>query len=69
MQCINAMLLFFAVYYHFLSNAILVFMIVAYEGLLGGAAYVNTFHFISKEVSLFFPSPISHFISYLRLCL
>ncbi|XP_048847703.1 battenin isoform X2 [Brienomyrus brachyistius] len=49
LQCINAMLLFFAVYYHFLSNASLVFVIVAYEGLLGGAAYVNTFHFISKE--------------------
>nr|XP_023648058.1 battenin isoform X2 [Paramormyrops kingsleyae] len=49
LQCINALLLFFAVYYHILSNAILVFVIVAYEGLLGGAAYVNTFHFISKE--------------------
>ncbi|KAI1884678.1 hypothetical protein AGOR_G00228890 [Albula goreensis] len=49
LQCVNAGLLFAAVYYQFLPSAAIVFAIIAYEGLLGGAAYVNTFHFISKE--------------------
>ncbi|XP_056143887.1 battenin [Lampris incognitus] len=49
LQCVNAVLLLLAVYYQFLSSAGLVFAIVLYEGLLGGAAYVNTFYYISKE--------------------
>lgn len=40
----------FAVYYQFLHYPWVVFIIVLYEGLLGGAAYVNTFHFIHEEV-------------------
>ncbi|XP_042360623.1 battenin isoform X2 [Plectropomus leopardus] len=49
LQVLNAVLLLFAVHYQFLPSAWLVFTIVLYEGLLGGAAYVNTFYFISKE--------------------
>ncbi|KAJ8347348.1 hypothetical protein SKAU_G00287490 [Synaphobranchus kaupii] len=49
LQCVNAVLLSVAVYYQFLPTAAIVFAIVAYEGLLGGAAYVNTFYFISKD--------------------
>ncbi|KAG5832009.1 hypothetical protein ANANG_G00286570 [Anguilla anguilla] len=49
LQCVNAGLLTVAVYYQFLPSAPVVFAIVVYEGLLGGAAYVNTFYFISKE--------------------
>lgn len=49
LQVVNAVLLLFAVSYQFLPSAWLVFVIVLYEGLLGGAAYVNTFYFISKE--------------------
>ncbi|XP_056258375.1 battenin isoform X1 [Seriola aureovittata] len=49
LQVVNAVLLLFAVRYQFLPSAWLVFVIVLYEGLLGGAAYVNTFYFISKE--------------------
>ncbi|XP_061081287.1 battenin [Conger conger] len=49
LQCVNAALLCVAVYAQFLPSAAVVFAIVAYEGLLGGAAYVNTFYFISKE--------------------
>lgn len=49
-QVLNAVLLLFAVRYQFLPSAWLVFFIIVYEGLLGGAAYVNTFYFISKEV-------------------
>ncbi|XP_061568874.1 battenin isoform X1 [Cololabis saira] len=50
LQVVNAVFLVFAVRYRFLPGAWLVFVIVLYEGLLGGAAYVNTFYFISKEV-------------------
>ena len=41
-QVVNAALLLSAVRYQFLPSAWLVFAIVLYEGLLGGAAYVNT---------------------------
>ncbi|XP_076609465.1 battenin [Chaetodon auriga] len=49
LQVVNAVLLLFAVRFLFMPSAWLVFTIVFYEGLLGGAAYVNTFYFISKE--------------------
>nr|XP_057905909.1 battenin isoform X2 [Doryrhamphus excisus] len=49
LQVVNALLLLLAVRYYFLPSAWLVFPIIFYEGLLGGAAYVNTFYFISKE--------------------
>ena len=32
----------------------IVLLVVFYEGLLGGAAYVNTFYKIAKEVCLLF---------------
>uniref|UniRef100_A0A8C2FUW6 Battenin n=1 Tax=Cyprinus carpio TaxID=7962 RepID=A0A8C2FUW6_CYPCA len=50
-HCLNAVLLAFAVYYQFLPNPWVVFVIVLYEGLLGGAAYVNTFFFIREETA------------------
>lgn len=49
LQVVNATLLLLAVRFLFLPSAWLVFVIILYEGLLGGAAYVNTFYFISKE--------------------
>uniref|UniRef100_A0A1A8FQ20 Battenin n=1 Tax=Nothobranchius korthausae TaxID=1143690 RepID=A0A1A8FQ20_9TELE len=49
LQCVNAVFLLFAVRFQFLPSIWLVFCIIFFEGLLGGAAYVNTFHFISKE--------------------
>ncbi|KAL3053126.1 hypothetical protein OYC64_005622 [Pagothenia borchgrevinki] len=49
LQVVNALLLLLAVRFHFLPNPWTVFAIILYEGLLGGAAYVNTFYFISKE--------------------
>ncbi|XP_026888597.2 battenin isoform X1 [Electrophorus electricus] len=49
LQCVNAVLLFFSVYYQFLPSVWLVFVIVLYEGLLGGAAYVNIFYMIHAE--------------------
>lgn len=44
--------LLFAVSYMFLPSIYLVFELILYEGLLGGAGYVNTFHCVSEEVSL-----------------
>lgn len=35
----------------FLPSIYLVFLIILFEGLLGGAAYVNTFYNIAQEVS------------------
>uniref|UniRef100_A0A3B5LT92 Battenin n=1 Tax=Xiphophorus couchianus TaxID=32473 RepID=A0A3B5LT92_9TELE len=49
LQVVNAVFLIFAVLFQFLPSIWIVFGIILYEGLLGGAAYVNTFHFISKE--------------------
>ncbi|XP_063327200.1 battenin-like isoform X3 [Pelmatolapia mariae] len=49
LQMLNAVFLLLAVRYLFLPTVWLVFAFILYEGLLGGAAYVNTFHFISKE--------------------
>lgn len=60
-QVVNAVVLLFAVRYQFLPSIWLVFVIILYEGLLGGAAYVNTFYFISKEVR----STICHCVCYL----
>lgn len=39
-----------AVYFMFLPSIYLVFVLIIYEGLLGGASYVNTFHCVSAEV-------------------
>lgn len=49
LQGLNVVFLVFAVWYQFLPSAWIVLVIILYEGLLGGAAYVNTFYFISKE--------------------
>lgn len=58
-QVVNAVLLLLAVAYQFLPSAWLVFAIILYEGLLGGAAYVNAFFFISKEVRTSLCPPLS----------
>ncbi|XP_028842641.1 battenin [Denticeps clupeoides] len=50
LQVANAVLLFLSVYWQLLPSAWAVFAIVSYEGLLGGAAYINTFHLIHEEM-------------------
>ncbi|ETE72672.1 Battenin [Ophiophagus hannah] len=49
LQCLNMVFLLFAVSYMFLPNIYVVFVLILYEGLLGGAGYVNTFHCVSEE--------------------
>lgn len=52
-QCVNAVVLLLSVYYQFWPNVWLVFVMVLYEGLLGGAAYVNIFYLIRVKVRAF----------------
>ncbi|XP_024416196.2 battenin isoform X1 [Desmodus rotundus] len=51
LQFFNLAFLLVDVWLSFLPNIYLIFVIVLYEGLLGGAAYVNTFHHIALETS------------------
>jgi len=51
LQCVNLMLFVLQIYYHFISNIWIIFAVILYEGLLGGAAYVNSFYQISKKVN------------------
>jgi len=47
---VNLALLVLQIYYHFIGNIWIIFAIILFEGLLGGAAYVNSFYQISKNV-------------------
>ncbi|XP_069860325.1 battenin-like isoform X1 [Dipodomys merriami] len=51
LQCLNLAFLLADIFLRFLPSIYIVFLIVVYEGLLGGAAYVNTFHNIAVETS------------------
>lgn len=51
LQCLNLAFLLADVCLSFLPSIYLIFIIILYEGLLGGAAYVNTFHNIALETS------------------
>uniref|UniRef100_A0A1B6FGX9 Battenin n=1 Tax=Cuerna arida TaxID=1464854 RepID=A0A1B6FGX9_9HEMI len=50
LQGINVILFTFEALYSFLPNIYIVLVAVCWEGLLGGSAYVNTFHKINTEV-------------------
>lgn len=50
LQCVNLVILFTHAMYPFIPSVYVVFMIVFWEGLLGGLVYVNTFAEISDTV-------------------
>ncbi|XP_058971129.2 battenin [Pocillopora verrucosa] len=50
LQHANLVILLCEAYFHFLPSVWIMFLIVLYEGLLGGACYVNAFYRISQEV-------------------
>jgi battenin len=50
-QLCNAVFFFFNAIYFFVPHIAIVFGIILFEGFLGGASYVNTFHAIHKKVS------------------
>ncbi|KAL3998898.1 CLN3 family protein [Acanthocheilonema viteae] len=52
LQAVNAIFLFWDALRSFIPHVIAVFIIVFYEGLLGGAAYVNTFHLLHKSIPI-----------------
>ncbi|ETN86245.1 CLN3 protein [Necator americanus] len=49
-QVLNATILYFQTLHPIISHIFLLMMVIVYEGLLGGASYVNTFRVIHKEV-------------------
>uniref|UniRef100_A0A914E016 Battenin n=1 Tax=Acrobeloides nanus TaxID=290746 RepID=A0A914E016_9BILA len=51
LQMLNAIFFFFNAIYWFIPHISIVFVLIIFEGLLGGASYVNTFNRIHKEVS------------------
>lgn len=51
LQFANVAFIFSEAYFLFLPSFWIVVVVVLYEGLLGGAAYVNTFYRISKDVA------------------
>ncbi|XP_031550051.1 battenin-like [Actinia tenebrosa] len=51
LQYVNLVVLFFEAYFHYMPSVWIMFAIILFEGLLGGAVYVNSFYRISKEVA------------------
>lgn len=47
----NAVMFFEDAMKHFIPHILIVFSVILYEGLLGGASYVNTFNAVHKNVS------------------
>ncbi|KAJ1366356.1 hypothetical protein KIN20_026996 [Parelaphostrongylus tenuis] len=50
LQVLNATIFYFEAITRFISHILLLMCLIVYEGLLGGAAYVNTFKVIHEEV-------------------
>ncbi|KAJ8676049.1 hypothetical protein QAD02_011835, partial [Eretmocerus hayati] len=50
LQLINVIILSFEAVFYFIPSIWIIFALVLWEGLLGGAAYVNTFYRMSKEI-------------------
>ncbi|RPB13051.1 batten's disease protein Cln3 [Morchella conica CCBAS932] len=50
LQCVNLVFLVLHAMYNFIPNIWLVFLVIFWEGLLGGMVYVNTFAEITDEV-------------------
>ncbi|KAK3103607.1 hypothetical protein FSP39_020493 [Pinctada imbricata] len=51
LQFANLGVLTYQVFYRFIPNIWIIFAIVLFEGLLGGAAFVNTFYKISEDIA------------------
>jgi battenin len=52
LQLINVGFFMFEAIYAFTPSIWIIFVIILFEGLLGGGAYVNTFYRMSKEIPL-----------------
>eukprot|EP01129_Flabellula_baltica_P006069 TRINITY_DN2241_c0_g1_i3.p1 TRINITY_DN2241_c0_g1~~TRINITY_DN2241_c0_g1_i3.p1 ORF type:complete len:320 (-),score=49.91 TRINITY_DN2241_c0_g1_i3:14-973(-) len=49
-QVANAIFLFFAAYFNFVPSIWIIFGVILYEGLLGGAVYANAFYRMAEEI-------------------
>jgi battenin len=65
-QILNALLFFFNARYFFIPHIGIVLALILIEGLLGGAAYVNTFYQIHQKVGDISKS-FSHFSPHFQL--
>lgn len=52
LQILNLVLCILQSIYFFIPNIWIIFILILYEGLLGGAAYVNTFMNVSEQISI-----------------
>ncbi|KAL7948350.1 Batten's disease protein Cln3 [Trichoderma barbatum] len=52
LQCLNLILLFIHAIFNFIPSVYVIFLIIFWEGLLGGLAYVNTFAKLADEVPI-----------------
>lgn len=50
-QVVNVIIFLTQLFYFYIPSIFIVFALILFEGLLGGAAYVNTFFIIRREVS------------------
>lgn len=50
LQILNVVLLLCQIFLKFIPSIWIIFVIILYEGLLGGLAYVNTFYWISTDI-------------------
>lgn len=51
LQITNLVILLCQTFFHFIPSLWIVMILIAYEGLLGGASYVNTFYSMSEDIS------------------
>ena len=51
LQCLNLVILILQALFPYFPNVYLVFLVIFWEGLLGGAVYVNTFAKVSEDMS------------------
>ena len=51
LQCLNLVILILQALFPFFPNVYLVFLVIFWEGLLGGAVYVNTFAQVSEDLT------------------
>jgi len=47
---LNAIFFFAAAYFNFIPSIWLVFVVVIFEGLIGGGVYVNAFYLLAEEI-------------------
>jgi battenin len=52
LQIINLILLTLQSIFYFLPNVYLIFIIILYEGILGGLVYINAYHKASESLSI-----------------